>query len=244
MRSLVELNRLLAMMDVAVQQVEWRELTSPMEQAAAPVGCMIVAYVTSGTIGADLPGRAERRCGSGTMILVPAALPSSFRAIDGEHPAGLIIALVEVRLSGSGLLDRVKVPIFADLLGAPLVRQAMNELVQLRGGDVSALGVSALSDSLMKTCVLIVLQNFFDRPGIDLKIIGALADQRLATVIAAVLERPGDPHSLAAMAALAGLSRSTFSRLFGEAMGQSPTDSSPRPASITRPSFSGRAARR
>ena len=123
------------MIDVAVQQVEWRELTGPMEQAAVPAGCMIVAYVTSGTIGVNLPGRAARRCGAGTMILVPAALPSSFRAIDGEHPAGLIIGLVEVRLSGSGLLDRVKVPIFADLRGAPLVRQAMNELVQLRGGE-------------------------------------------------------------------------------------------------------------
>lgn len=224
MRSLIELNRLLAMMDVSVEHVGWRRMNGTFGPSAVASGRVVVCYVSNGEVGIAVDGRAERRCCPGTMALIPAALSASFTMDDDEAEPRLIIGIVQVRLSDSGLLDRVKAPIFADLARSPLVGHAMGELMRLGESGPPALGVGALANSLMKACILKLLQDFFARPGIDLKIIGALADPRLAAVIAAVLERPRELHSIAQMAALAGLSRSTFSRLFGEAMGQAPTE--------------------
>lgn len=223
-RSGTELNRLLAMMDVAVRHLDRRRLDGIIEQAAAMPGCVGFAYVSSGRAGLTSPDRHARRCDAGTMILIPAGLNMSFAAEPDGEAAELVIGVAEVRLSGAGLLDRIKVPIFAALGDSALVRHSVEALAGLGSGDRSAVGAGPLADSLMKTCILTVLMDFFGRPGIDLKIIGALADPRLATVIASVLERPQEPHSLASMAERAGLSRSAFSRLFAEAMGQPPTE--------------------
>lgn len=224
MRSAAELDRLLKMMDVGAARIERHEAIGRRDEPAAPAGHVVIAYVTAGIVEITVGGRPSRRCGSGGMVLVPAALPSSFHGVADGEPPGLILGLAEIRLSGAAMLDRVRVPIFADLRGTPLVAPAMAELARLAAAPDAAMPAGALSAALMKTCILVLLRDFFGRPGIDLKIIGALADDRLASVIAAVLERPGDPHSLTSMAARAGLSRSTFSRLFDEAMGQPPTE--------------------
>jgi AraC-like DNA-binding protein len=160
----------------------------------------------------------------GAMTLIPAGMASSFRAGPGDEGCTLVIGQAEVRLSAFGLLKRVKAPIFADLAHSPLVALCMSELVKLSLDDPVALGAGAMANSLMKFCILSLFQDFFGRPGIDLKIISALADPRLAPVIAAVLEQPQAAHTLPAMAAMAGLGRSTFARLFAEAMGQPPTE--------------------
>ena len=211
-------------MEVSVEALARREPLTRYEQAAPPSDHVVVAYVGSGTVNVTVAHRASRRCRAGLMVLIPAALPSSFHGVADGGPPCLSVGLARVLLSGSGLLDRVRVPIFADLGDMPFVGQAMAELDRLAGEADPSLAAGALADSLMKTCVLLVLRDFFRRPGIDQKIISALADERLATVIAAVLERPQDSHTLTSMAALAGLSRTTFSRLFGEAMGQPPTE--------------------
>lgn len=224
MRSAAELDRLLKMMDVGAARIAHHEPVVRHDEPAAPAGHVVIAYVAAGAVAVTVGDRAARRCGHGWMVLIPASLPSSFRGVEDGEPPGLVIGLAEVRLSGAAMLDRVKVPIFADLRETPLVAPAMAELARLAAAPDAAMPAGALSAALMKTCILILLQDFFRRPGIDLKIIGALADDRLASVIAAVLERPQEPHSLTSMAALAGLSRSTFSRLFDEAMGQPPTE--------------------
>ena len=212
------------MMEVAVATLVWREVGRDFVHPAAPRGCATIAYVTDGIVGVALPGRGPRACRAGMMMLIPAGLEVTFSVGESEALPRLVIAGAAVGLSGSGLLDRVKAPIFADLSPSPLVEPCIDELVRLADCEPKPLGAEALSNSLMKTCILALLQDFFGRPGIDLKIVAALAEPRLAAVIAAVLERPQDDHSLARMAALSGLGRSTFSRLFGAAMGQSPIE--------------------
>lgn len=224
MRSLAELDRLLAMMEVTVEHAERHCIGPRVEQEPPRAGVVLACYVTAGRTGLVTTRRRPRSCDAGAMIIVPAGLESAFVADPDGAPGQLVISRVGVCVSGAGLLDRVRVPIVADLSASPVVSLAIDELLRLSGEDAQRLGSFALSNSLMKICILAVLRDFFGRPGIDLKIVSALADPRLAAVIAAVLERPHGAHSLASMADDAGLSRSTFSRLFAEAMGQSPME--------------------
>lgn len=224
MKSMGELNRLLTMMEVAVAQLDWRELGGRFDHPGCAPGGATIAALTHGVVEIALSGRFARRCEAGMMVMIPAGLGVRFAAGRGSEAPGLLIGEVRVQLSGAGLLDRIRAPIFADLSGSAVVTACIDELIRMQGQAPRPLGADALASSLMKTCILTLLQDFFGRPGIDLKIVGALADPRLAAVIAAVLERPQGDHSLACMAERAGLSRPTFTRLFAAAMGQSPIE--------------------
>lgn len=218
-KSLEELNRLLSMMQVAVRQIEHREIHGRHVRDAPPTGCIAMTYVSAGRVVAAVPRRAPRQCATGSLLFVPAGIEASYSADE----ATMTTIVADVRLSGSSLFDRVSVSIFSDLAPPPMIEEAMNMLRAVEARRFAALGDGALAESLTKICILWLLQDFFSRPGIDHKIISALANDRLAPAIAKVLERPSDRHSSKSMAALAGLSRSTFSRLFQEAMGQTPS---------------------
>jgi len=53
---------------------------------------------------------------------------------------------------------------------------------------------------------------------------GLLGDRRLACAVASVLERPSDSHTVESLAAIAGMSRSTFAAHFAELFQQTPID--------------------
>jgi AraC-like DNA-binding protein len=212
------------MMEVAVADLGWRAIEGPIDRPGCAPGCATIAYVTHGPVEVGFSGRAGRLCGPGMMVMIPSGLAACFATGDSGEPTGLLIGEVRVQLSGAGLLDRIRAPIFADLSESAVVAACIDELIRMQEQEPRPLGADALANSLMKTCILTLLQDFFGRPGIDLKIVGALADPRLAAVIAAVLERPQGDHSLVRMAERAGLSRPTFTRLFAAAMGQSPIE--------------------
>lgn len=219
MKSLAELDRLLMIMDVAVQDFAFCEIGAGLPGRPSS-DALLIAYVATGNVRVSLSGRDDRWCPAGTLMLIPAALTPAFvRGFD--RPAlKLALGFAEVRLAGVGLLGGARVPLFAELPKVGFVRQ--NILALVRCGQHRLLGAQALANSLMKTCLLALLQDVFTRPGIDQKMISALADPRLARAVVAVLDGPAKPHTLESMAGLAGLGRSTFSRLFFEAMGQSP----------------------
>ena len=126
-------------------------------------------------------------------------------------------------MSGSfGLLDKLKVPIAENMGDCEIVRQAY--ALMLQEISTPALGTRALTAALMKTCLLMVLRRFFGRPGADQALIGALANHRLASAVAMVVDRPGDPHTVATLAERAGMSRSTFARQFTDAFQMSPME--------------------
>ncbi|HTU13070.1 MAG TPA: AraC family transcriptional regulator [Allosphingosinicella sp.] len=219
MKSLPELDRLLMLMEVSVESFAYWG-----DGAALPAGVspdsLLVGYVVSGCVRTELSGREDRWCPAGTLMLIPPGLSPSFTRGYNRSAPKLALGMVRARVSGVGLLAGAQAPLIAELPKIGFVRQ--NALALIRCRQHEFLGVQALADSLMKTCILALLQDFFMRPGIDQKIISALADPRLSRAVAAVLESPASAHTLASMAGLAGLGRSAFSRLFCEALGQSP----------------------
>ena len=84
------------------------------------------------------------------------------------------------------------------------------------------LGARALTSALMKACLVLLIRQSMVRADHAMSIFGALSDKRLCQSIGAVLDRPGDTHTVDTLAAIAGMSRSSFCRNFSLAFNMSP----------------------
>lgn len=88
-------------------------------------------------------------------------------------------------------------------------------------------GQRLLADRLFEVVLIQLLRWLIDHPaeaGVQQGLITGLADPRLARVLVAMHERPGEDWRLAAMAAEAGMSRSAFAAAFRSVVGQPPAD--------------------
>jgi AraC-like DNA-binding protein len=88
-------------------------------------------------------------------------------------------------------------------------------------------GQRLLADRLFEVVLIQLLRWLIDHPaeaGVQQGLITGLADPRLARVLVAMHERPGENWSLATMAAEAGMSRSAFAAAFKSVVGQPPAD--------------------
>jgi AraC family transcriptional regulator, activator of mtrCDE len=224
MRSLDDLDRLLTNMDVSVQSFALGEVKNERLTAAPPSRGISVHHVVEGRLALDLPGREQILCSEGTTILLAPGMEPRIKC-EGDLAPKLASAIVVAQLSDSfGLLDRAKAPLVEHMGDSEIVRQAFAIMLAENQVSKSRVGKQALVNTLMKICILAVLRRFFQRPGIDQKIISALADPRLAGPVAAILETPAAPHDVLALAGRAGMSRSSFARYFTEALGMGPME--------------------
>jgi len=143
----------------------------------------------------------------------------------GNGQPGLLMACGGVGAiygDGTGVFDRLHDPViecFAEChTGSNAFRALLDELVDPR------LGSRALAETLMKQCLILVLRRLVQRQEDRPVWLAALQDPRLAQAVEAMLEQPEAPHRLEDLAALAGMSRASFSAHFIAAFGQSPHD--------------------
>jgi AraC family transcriptional activator of mtrCDE len=250
MTSLRDLDRLLVTMDVAVQSFAVCEVLRGRRLVGSPVDAIMIHYVLAGTMHMAIPGHETIVCGPGSVALIPARLApvttadgdcgstvigmehatiardgmllmdaADGRAGDLRFVAGLLLP----SHSGSfGLLDNLREPIIEDLSDVEVVRHAYATMLS----EVAApnLGTSALTTSLMKACLVLVLRRFISRRGTSAAFVGALADKRLAAAVATILDNPAAPHTLMSLSARAGMSRATFARQFTTAFSMSPME--------------------
>lgn len=88
-------------------------------------------------------------------------------------------------------------------------------------------GQRLLADRLFEVLLLQLLRWLLDHPEdgqVPVGLLSGLAHPAIARVLVALHERPGDPWSLDAMAACAGLSRSVFAATFKAHVGEPPTE--------------------
>lgn len=244
-----DLDRLLVTLEVAVQSFAVCEIAEGRRLVAAPIDAIMVHYVLAGTMHMTIPGHEPVECGPGCVALIPPGLRPAMacsggpaeEVIGADHALlrdGLLImdaadggagdlriiaGVVLASLSGSyGLLDRLRVPISENLEDVAMVRQAF----QMMMGEIArpTLGGRALTSSLMRVCLLLVLQRYFRRPKAGPELIGALSDPRLGAAVGMVLEAPAAPHTVASLAEQAGMSRSNFARAFSEAFAMGPME--------------------
>ena len=88
-------------------------------------------------------------------------------------------------------------------------------------------GQRVLADRLFEVVVIQLMRWLIDHPaeaGIPVGLLTGLENPQIARALVAMHDRPGDPWTLAAMAAEAGMSRSAFAVAFKAAVGQPPAD--------------------
>ncbi len=147
-----------------------------------------------------------------------------FDAAGGQGGAlQTICATLNATYGGSfGLLDNLQGPLVDDVTAIPAVRHAFDLLIAEHANP--GIGTSALTEALMKQCLVLLVRNHLRQAGPASPFVGQMADPRLAPIVARVLRQPGAPTSLASMATEAGMSRSAFAAAFKAAFGQAPIE--------------------
>ena len=85
-------------------------------------------------------------------------------------------------------------------------------------------GTRALAGSIMKLCLVLLIRKHLTDLADSSPLIAALGDRRLGRAVAAVVDAPADAHTIASLAAAAGMSRSAFSRTFVQSFAMSPME--------------------
>ncbi|OYY68209.1 AraC family transcriptional regulator [Sphingomonas sp. 28-63-12] len=244
------LDRLLMTLDVAVDAFAICEVNRGLQLVARPGDEIEVHYVLSGTMYLTVPGQSPIICGPGSIVLVPPHTAQTIGAdelpgrqlVAMEHcslaPNGMVrfdgtggddgelrfvCGLITANISGSfGLLDTVRKPIVENLGDLPIVQTSYELMAaELARAD---LGSRALTGALMKACVLLLLRRHFGRSDHETSLLSTLRDPRLGKAVTAVLDKPASRHSVAALASIAGMSRSAFAREFSQAFSMSPME--------------------
>lgn len=150
------------------------------------------------------------------MVLVDATngLPPSVRVACGT--------VLPDRHGSYGLLDGLTRHVAEDVSDVPVVAAAFDAM--LKEASDPGEGTMALTSALMKACLVVLLRRHLQASR-DVGVPPALLGHtRLARAIAAVLERPADPHNVSSMASEAGMSRSAFARDFKLALNATPME--------------------
>lgn len=220
----------------------WRLIFDPME-------AVTIHYVLAGAgtlrVGSSEPVGFTRH----SMIVVPPDLPQSleesgpvvgesraddsgsviddglvtFTAGDGSRDLLVICGTISASYAGAfGLFDYLHEPIVQDVSSDAIIRHAFELLL----AEVArpGLGTQALSEALMKQCLILLLRRHLMDTGVASPIFAALKDERLARAVTAILERPAAAHTVDSLARVAGMSRSSFAESFSRTFGTGPIE--------------------
>lgn len=142
----------------------------------------------------------------------------------GEAATPLLVVCGAITASyggGFGLFDSLLLPLAADAAEVPGLHGAFSLLFT----ELSCPGVGtrALAEALLKQCLVLLLRRELARGG-NSQLFVALRDPRLARTVTGVLLRPAAPYTVASLAAMAGMSRTSFAERFQAAYGETPLD--------------------
>jgi AraC family transcriptional regulator, activator of mtrCDE len=244
------LDRLLVTLDVAVEAFAICEIKRGLRLVARPKNAIEIHYVLAGMMHLMTPGADPIVCGPGSLVVIPPRMPQTIAADDmpahnvlavescsivqdgmllfdaaqgGIGDLRVVCGAIAASVSGSyGLLDGVHAPIVEELADQEIVRHAYATMLDELNRP--GLGSRALIGALMKTCLMMMLRRHFAHAGQETRLLGALSDPRLGKAVGAVLDRPAQPHSVGALAAVAGMSRSAFAREFSRTFKLSPME--------------------
>lgn len=160
---------------------------------------------------------AEDHCSMVTDGLV------TFTAGDGSRDILLVCGTVSATYRDAlGLFDLLRAPLVEDLAAV----EAFGPLFALMLAEISrpGLGTQAMTELLMKQCLVQFLRQRLLRGGIDPTLAMMLQHRGLARAVLSILENPAAPHSVESLAAVAGMSRAAFAEHFSRSFQQGPID--------------------
>ncbi|MGI4794781.1 MAG: helix-turn-helix domain-containing protein [Janthinobacterium lividum] len=146
-----------------------------------------------------------------------------FTAGDGSRDILLLCgAIPNVHGSALGLFDLLREPRVESFAESSLLRSAF-ELMLMEVVNPS-LGTQAMTEALMKQCLIVLLRQHLLHDCLNSPLLVALHHPHLARAVLAVVENPAAPHSVENLAARAGMSRASFASHFSRAFQQGPMD--------------------
>ena len=161
-----------------------------------------------------------------TVMVVPPGRRARIVVPNGVHDTEAVIASMAMRATYQGLVgvfDHLREPLVERVSAGDPARRSFEEL--LAEVDKQRPGFHAMSEALLRRCLIWLLRRCFERGECGLGWLAALEDARLGRALTAMHERPEHCFRLTELAELAGMSRSVFAARFAHAVGQSPIES-------------------
>ncbi len=147
----------------------------------------------------------------------------AFTAGDGSRDVLMLCGMISgSHNSALGLFDLLREPLIQDFSAEPGVSPVFD--LMLAEITRPGLGTQAMTEALMKQCLIALLRQHLLHDGADSPLFTALQHPRLARAVLAILDQPAAPHSVGSLADLAGMSRASFAEHFSSAFGQGPID--------------------
>ena len=146
-----------------------------------------------------------------------------FTAGNGAEDTLLLCAAVSSPHDAAlGLFDLLRQPVADDIAasGIPaVIFETMRREVAHAG-----LGTQAMCQALMKQALITLLRGYWMSTADSTLLAAALNHPRLARTVASIIAQPGANHTVDSLAALAGMSRASFSDHFSRTFGQGPIE--------------------
>ncbi len=242
-------DRLLAILSLDVETVIVCDISKDARCVVEPSKMPIVHYVLRGEMLFQIAGHGEYHLKEGSVLIVPGMCAQTVfgspeasiavRQVEACHmqetglilldasfgqssAARMICGQLRGDLAGTyGPVGGLISPIEADFTDSDLVRLAFQTIFEeSRAPSVLS---RTLTSTLMKTCLTLVLRRHLTQTGLS-NFPAALLHPGIGRVVNAVVEAPAAPHTVSALANLAGRSRAAFSRAFVDCIGIPPMD--------------------
>lgn len=206
----------------------------------------VLHYVIAGSGSIVVDHKPPVHVEQGAVILVPAYCPHSLRGeaergdplpdcrpLDaslvhmqggtGVETLAAVCGQIDIAYRGlSGTLNLLRSPIIEHLEPDDRVRHALDNFVQELASP--SIGTQALAKALLQQCVIILLRRRFAAGDPSLSWMLGISEEPLWAALQAMLDKPDHDHSVESLAALAGMSRSTFAKRFQGAYGTGPME--------------------
>ena len=243
------LDKLLATLDVRLHAFAVCHVQKGWRLVFDPMNAVIIHYVLSGHGVLRAGNGAPIPFGPHSILIVPPRIGQSlctsdgnlreaeaaencllmadglirFTAGAGDKDIFTVCGTISATYNGAlGLFDTLPHPLVEDVSGVVRLRSAFQMLFDELSHP--GIGTRALSEALMKQCLVLLLRHYLADHGIRSPLFAALQDHRLARAVTAILSRPEGRHGLDELAEQAGMSRSAFSERFSKVFGQSPVE--------------------
>jgi AraC family transcriptional regulator, activator of mtrCDE len=141
----------------------------------------------------------------------------------GEGKPGILTACGEVGVVAESPMDLfagLSAPIIEHFDGPDGLRDQF--VILLAESARPAIGTRAMTEALLKQCLILLLRRMHERGAAAMPWMTALSDPRLARALHAILTRPSEPFTVERLASIAGMSRSAFAERFTQAFGRTP----------------------
>jgi AraC family transcriptional regulator, activator of mtrCDE len=182
-------------------------------------------YGVRGAGWVEVAERASVGFAARTVIVAPPGRRVRIVAATDARRSDVVVASVAIRATyrGSvGVFDQLHDPLVERVTPNDPVRRSFEDL--LDEIDAHRPGFQAMSEALLRRCLIWLLRRCFEGGECRLSWLAPLEDTRLGRALTAMHERPQHCFTLAELAELAGMSRSVFAARFAHAVGQSPIE--------------------